>query len=354
MSDMRSWARRHWLEIAWVVWAIGNLVVTVRLGNYETVPFHFIWISLTLMYGYRVWRLRTALAVLGAVFVATGVTLGWVVVHGPQGPDELTEVPLMAAVFLAMVWHVERRRAAMLEVESAAARERDFVRAASHHIKTPIAIARALTSLMKTQSNGHGNADLDDVIEELSRLAGLADQMLLLASAEQHDTLLCADIDFEDLVVGAAARRWSRTEDRRWTIVPTDGILYGDRQRLDCVLDALLDNAVRATDVGDEISIVGRAEGETAVIEVSDTGVGIDHDSLPRVFERFWSGADPKHGRRSSGLGLAIVQAVVDAHGGEVEISSSTGSGMGSGTTVAIRLPSLRAADELVPALLQD
>lgn len=351
---MRSWAHRYWLELVWVAWAVVNLTVTVVLGNYETVPFHFVWISLTLMYGYRIWRLEIALVALGAVFVATGITLGWVVVHGPQGADELTEVPLMAAVFLAMVWHVERRRGAVLEVERAAAREREFVRAASHHIKTPIAIARALTSLMKTQANGNGNPDLDDVIEELSRLAGLADQMLLLASAEQHDALVCADIDFEDLIVGAAARRWSRTEDRRWSIVPSDGILYGDRQRLDCVLDALLDNAVRATDVNDEISIVGRAEGETAVIEISDTGIGIDHDSLPRVFERFWSGADPKSGRRSTGLGLPIVRAVVDAHGGEIEISSSPGSGTGSGTTVTIRLPSLRAADELVPVLLQD
>jgi two-component system OmpR family sensor kinase len=351
---MRSWAHRYWLEIAWVAWAVVNLAVTVILGNYETVPFHFVWISLTLMYGYRIWRLQIALTALGAVFVATGITLGWVVVHGPQGADELTEVPLMAAVFLAMVWHVERRRGAVLEVQRAAAREREFVRAASHHIKTPIAIARALTSLMKTQANGNGNPDLDDVIEELARLAGLADQMLLLASSEQHDALVCADIDFEDLIVGAAARRWSRTEDRRWSIVPSDGILNGDRQRLDCVLDALLDNAVRATDVGDEISIVGRAEGETAVIEISDTGVGIDHDSLPRVFERFWSGADPKSGQRGTGLGLPIVRAVVDAHGGEIEISSSTGSGTGSGTTVAIRLPNLRAADELVPVLLQD
>jgi two-component system, OmpR family, sensor kinase len=348
---MRSWARRHWLEVAWVTWAAGNIVATVLLSNYETVPFHFVWISLTLMYGYRIWRLETALAALAVVCVATGITLGWVVVHGPQGPDELTEVPLMALVFLAMVWHVERRRAAVLAVERAAAREREFVRAASHHIKTPIAIARALTSLMKTQANGNGNGnrDLDDVIEELARLAGLADQMLLLASAEQHDALVRDDIDFEDLIVGAAARRWSRTEDRRWTIAPTDGILYGDRQRLDCVLDALLDNAVRATDVGDEIAIIGRAEGETAVIEISDTGVGIDQDSLPRVFERFWSGADPRTGRRSTGLGLPIVKALVDAHGGEVAIAANTG----GGTTVTIRLPSLRPTDALVPELIQ-
>jgi signal transduction histidine kinase len=286
MSGIRSWARRYWLELGWIAWAGANLAVTVTLVNYETVPFHFVWISLTIMYGYRLWRLRSAFLAVVIVCIATGTTLGYVVVTGPQGPDELTEVPLMGLVFLATVWHVERRQAALRAVESAAAREREFVRAASHHLKTPIAIARALASLMREDMHTQmSQKDLDSLIEELDRLGVLADDMLLLAAAEQFDSLVCDDIDFEDLIVGAA-RRWSRAKQRRWTVETADGILFGDRQRLDVALDALLENAIRATSEGDRMSLVGRVEDDTAIIEIGDSGVGIPSEALPHVFER--------------------------------------------------------------------
>lgn len=345
---MPSWARKHWLEVAWVAWAGVNLAITLILSDYETVPFHFVWISLTVMYGYRIWRLRTALGALAAVCVATGVTLGWVVVHGPQGPDELTEVPLMAAVFLAMVWHVQRRQAAMLEVEQASAREREFVRAASHHLKTPIAISRGLAAIMRTERGAAiSGQDLDDLIEELDRLATLADDMLLLAAAEQDQSLICAEVDLEDLLMTAASRRWSRTADRHWAISSADGTLWADRHRLDLVLDALLENAVRATEIGDNISVTGRVEGGVAVIDVADSGVGIAADALDHVFERFWSKPGAMNGRRGTGLGLPIAKALVEAHGGTIEIKSSTG----GGTTVSMRLPGIAPAPEVdVPA----
>jgi two-component system OmpR family sensor kinase len=338
---MHSWARRYWLEIAWVAFAAVNVTITLRLIEYETVPFHFVWISLTLMYGYRIWRLRSALGVLALVCLATGGALLWVVLSGPRGPDELTEVPLMGAVFLGMVWHVERRQAAMKEVERAAAREREFVRAASHHLKTPIAIARGLAALIRSErASAMSAGDLDDLIEELDRLAGLAEDLLLLAAAEQPDNLLRREIDFEDLIVDAAARRWSRTADRRWTISPADGTLHADRQRLDVVLDALIENAVRATDVGDRIVVTGRVDGDVAVIEVSDSGVGIEPDALPYVFERFWSKSVPADAPRGTGLGLPIARALVEAHGGTIAIASAAG----KGTTVTVRLPGIRAA----------
>jgi signal transduction histidine kinase len=336
---MHSWARRHWLELTWAAFAAVNVLVTFTLLDYETVPFHFVWISLSLVYGYRIWRLRLALGALAAVCVATGGALTYVVLKGPRGPDELTEVPLMAAVFLAMVWHVERRQSAMQDVERAAAREREFVRAASHHLKTPIAIARGLAALMRTENASAFSAqDLDDLIEELDRLARLSNDMLLLAAAEQPDNLIQEEIDLEDLVVRAAARRWTKTADRRWSIIPTDGTLTGDRQRLDIVLDAVLENAVRATGPADEIAMVARAEAGTAVIEVSDTGVGIPPDALAHVFDRFWSrSAFPDDGR-GTGLGLPIAKALVEAHGGAIAVRSRAG----HGTSVSIRLPGLR------------
>jgi signal transduction histidine kinase len=338
---MRSWARRYWLELAWAAFAAVNVIVTLTLVDYETVPFHFVWISLSLVYGYRIWRLRLALGALAGVCVATGLALTYVVLKGPRGPDELTEVPLMAAVFLAMVWHVERRQAAMLDVQRAAAREREFVRAASHHLKTPIAIARGLAALMRTEGDSRfSSQDLDDLIEELDRLARLSSDMLLLAAAEQPDNLIHEEIDLEDLVVGAAARRWTKTAERRWSITPADGTIRGDRQRLDIVLDAVLENAVRATGRADRIAVLARVDGGTVVIEVSDTGVGIAPDALEHIFDRFWSrNAIPQDGR-GTGLGLPIAKALVEAHGGTIAVRSTAG----EGTSVIIRLPGLGPA----------
>jgi signal transduction histidine kinase len=339
MSAIRSWASSNRLELAWALFAAINLVVTARLVNYETVPFHFVWVSLTLVYGWKSWRLSRTLGALALVCAATALTLGWVVLHGPQGPDELTEVPLMAAMFLAMVWHNERRVAALRQASQAAQREQEFVRAASHQLKTPIAIARGLASLMR-QEGAAGEEDLDALNDELRRLERIADDLLLLASSEQAGSLVRTQVDVEDLIV-SAARRWSRATERVWNLVPCDGVLLrADRHRLDCALDALLENAVAATTARDRITLAATAEGETLSLIVADTGAGIPPENLSRVFERFWSSTWWNGHQRGTGLGLPIVQAIAEAHDGDVSLVSQ----VGLGTTVTVHVPGFRPA----------
>src|SRR5256885_17239829 len=102
--------------------------------TWETVPFHFIWVSITILYGFRVWRGGPTLAVLVAVMSTTGVSIFLDYQRGAQPLDELTEVPLMAAMFAAMVWHARRRLGAMRPIELVAEahrrlihRQRDFI-----------------------------------------------------------------------------------------------------------------------------------------------------------------------------------------------------------------------------------
>ena len=97
-------------------------------------------------------------------------------------------------------------------------------------------------------------------------------------------------VDVEDLVV-SALRRWSRGSRRNWRVdVELEGTVAGDRERLDAALDAILENAVQATAVRDVVAVRAFAVGTDVIVEVTDSGVGIPAELLPRVFDRFSRG----------------------------------------------------------------
>ena len=108
-----AWLRSRSVEVAWGVFAAANYVAMLAWPSWETIPFHFVWISLTLVYGFRVWRMGATAIVLAAVIVATGASILADAFAGTELWGELFEVPLMSAMFLAMVWHARRRVAAM-------------------------------------------------------------------------------------------------------------------------------------------------------------------------------------------------------------------------------------------------
>jgi signal transduction histidine kinase len=334
--------RRYWLEAAWVAFALGNIGVMFALTAWETVPFHFVWISLSLLYAYRVWPLRVTLPVLAVVCGITAVALGWDVIGEPQGIDELTEVPLMAVVFLVMVMHALQRQSALNATRLAAQREREFVRDASHALRTPITIALLHAELIEAaqtvapppDQDGREGTDIEIVVDELERLAVIASRILVLQNAGTGSLLRRGEVDVDRLVEGAA-RRWAGTSQRQWwTSVSAHGTLSGDEEQLGFALDALIENALHATGVGDQISITARRHGEEIVIAVSDNGKGLTEENQERAFDRFWRG-DPSY--RGSGLGLAMVKAVAEAHGGRVEVDSEPG----RGARFSIRIPDL-------------
>ena len=121
------------------MFSLGNLVAIFAFAGWETVPFHFIWISFTLVYGFRTWATWPTLAVLGVVMATTGAAIGVDVARGTEPIAELTEVPLMAAMFGAMVWHARRKLTAEQESRRVGeenarllATQRRFLQDASH------------------------------------------------------------------------------------------------------------------------------------------------------------------------------------------------------------------------------
>jgi two-component system, OmpR family, sensor kinase len=335
--------RRYWLELAWGVFAALNAVAIVLIPSGETIPFHFIWVSLALVYGLRLWSLRKTLALLAGVVGVAGLALGVALSEAGAGWDEASEVPLMALMFVAMIWHVERRQAALRDVQRLAEekhalheRQRELVRDVSHELRTPITVARGHAELLRTSVNGQSAEDADIVVDELNRLARIADRLLMLAAAEHPGFLKKAEMDLEQLIVETVLR-WGGTASRRWSVdVVPNGPLVADEERLQVALDALVENAVKFTSEGQGIVLAARTEAGVSIVEVADEGVGIAPNQVDHVFDRF---VRLEHGRSRSnggtGLGLAIVKAIAEAHGGSAELSST----LGEGTCVSIRLP---------------
>jgi signal transduction histidine kinase len=335
-----GWLRRNPLEAAWAAFAIANWIAMIAWPSWETIPFHFVWISLTFVYGVRVWSMRTMWAVLSVVILATGASIMSDAFQGIQLWGELFEVPLMSAMFVAMVWHAQRRQAALAEVQGVAEmrrtlleRQERFLHDASHELRTPVTIARGHLELL--QRDQPGSPELDVALDELGRMERIVERLLLLAKSEQQGFAF-EEIDLEAFL-SDLFMRWSEVAPRAWRLdVDLAGRLAADPEALRDALDALLENAVKYTDAGDSIELAARGDGVGGVvIEVSDSGSGVPAEALPRIFDR-WARADGARTRErgGAGLGLAIVAAVARGHGGRCSVQS-----LPHGTAFRLHLP---------------
>jgi signal transduction histidine kinase len=222
-------------------------------------------------------------------------------------------------------------------LDIAFASQRAFMADVSHELRTPITVIRGHLETLGDDPVERREA-LAIVRDELGRMGRLVDDLLILARSSRPDFLRVEPLDL-DLLTADLFAKASRLADRRWRLERTGiGLLQADPQRLTQAVMNLAENAARHTDEGDEIALGSSISNGEARLWVRDTGSGIDAADAERIFERF-AQSDRAEG---AGLGLAIVRAIAEAHGGRVELDSA----LGAGSTFAIVVPAEPATGE--------
>ncbi|GET39197.1 sensor histidine kinase [Microseira wollei] len=238
-----------------------------------------------------------------------------------QGYDEIAE---LSATFNEML---ER-------LETAFANQRNFIDDVGHELRTPITIIRGYLELLGSEIPKQRET-IELVTDELDRMNRFVNDLLLLAKAEQPDFLMLELVDIGLLTEEIFAKA-KALGDRNWRLEGKGkGRIVADRQRITQAIVNLAQNATQHTKEGDEIALGSTLIQGKVHLWVRDTGAGISLADQKRIFERFARASASRRRPEGMGLGLAIVRAIAEAHGGSIELVSKPG----AGSTFTLILP---------------
>lgn len=257
-----------------------------------------------------------------------------------DSPD--TEVGQVTDAVNRMLQHVE---AALAERQASEDLLRQFVADASHELRTPVAVIRSHAEYVQMTApslSADAGEALGRITAESVRMGVLVEDLLLLARLDSGRPLLRDSVDLTRLVLDNAIDARTLAPDHEWQLeLPEhETLVSGDPNSLRQVVVNLLSNAAEHTPAGTVVTIQLAEQDGYAVAVVSDTGPGISAKLLPKIFERFVRADSARvHRGGESGLGLAIVEAIVRAHHGSITVDSRPGR-----TSFTLRLPLEQAA----------
>ncbi|MBC8123528.1 MAG: HAMP domain-containing protein [Gemmatimonadaceae bacterium] len=238
-----------------------------------------------------------------------------------RGADEIAELALTFNEMLD-------------RLQLAFASQRNFINDAGHELRTPITIIRGHLELMGDALEERRET-LALVSDELDRMSRFVDDLLLLVRVEQPNFLNLETLEAAALTEELFAKARALAP-RHWQLeVSGNGTFSGDRQRITQAVMNLAQNATQHTCHDGMITIGSASDGQAVRFWVRDTGEGIAPTDQTRIFERFARAANSRRRSEGAGLGLAIVQAIAEAHGGRVELTSCPG----HGSTFTVVLP---------------
>ncbi len=211
---------------------------------------------------------------------------------------------------------------------------------ASHELRTPLMIVQAdLEALREKVEDQEVRSLAGSALEAIGRLKAIIDDLFALTRLDAGEAQEWAPVDLAALLVTTVEQMSLLAQDKGISIslrAPAPVVVRGDRSRLQQIIVNLLDNSLKYTAVAGRITAEVSLQGRHAVLEISDTGIGISPQAISHIFERFYradSARSREHG--GGGLGLAIVEAMAKAHGGTVEARSEEG----VGSRFIVRIP---------------
>ena len=245
-------------------------------------------------------------------------------------PARRDEVGQLAAAFDNMVAQIERTFAA----------QKRFVAAAAHELRTPLTALRgSLEVLLRGAQDEPATAArlVQGMYREVTRLIRLAEQLLDITRLDSPVIIHRQPVELARFLTGFLDQARRLAGERSVTLTPGEDVtISADPDALKQVLFNLVDNAIKHTSPDGRIDIGWEVTDDEIAIWVADNGAGIAPDDLPHVFEPFYRGDRSRSRRRGgAGLGLSLVRAVVEAHGGRVEVESE----LNTGTRVTVKLP---------------
>lgn len=229
----------------------------------------------------------------------------------------------------------------MLErIQSLITEMREVTDNIAHDLKSPVTRIRGLAEVTLTtgRSLDEYRSMAASTVEECDALLGMINTMLEISEFEAGvATLNITTVDISTIVEEACDLFQPLAEDKGLVIkakVPPQCLLSGDKRKLQRVATNLLDNAIKYTPPGGTITVSVEERGKKVIISFQDTGIGIPAHAIPRIFDRFYR-ADKSRSESGAGLGLSLVLAIVQAHGGDIEVTNPPG----AGSTFTVVLP---------------
>jgi len=232
----------------------------------------------------------------------------------------------------------------LTRLEQAFTTQRRFLDDAGHELRVPLTVIRGHVELLELDTDpDERRATIAVVTDEIDRMDRIVNDLLLLARAEQPDFVRAAALDLREVTIGIH-RKATALGDRDWRLAaPAAATIVADGQLLTQALVQLASNACQHTSRGATIWIGAKADGASARLWVRDDGDGVPAEQAERIFQRFTRGTARGHGS-GAGLGLSIVRAIAEAHGGSARLVPHAG----RGAWFEIVLPARPSSGEVV------
>lgn len=215
----------------------------------------------------------------------------------------------------------------LTRLQTAFGTQRKFLDDTTHELRTPLTVIRGHVELLGLDESPAARQETVALVtDEIDRMNDIVDDLMLLAQADHPDFLHREPVDLPELIIDVH-RKATAIAARNWQpVTPEPAVLSGDRHRLTQALLQLADNAAKHTSNGDRIQIGARADGGRFRLWVDDTGRGVPPQDAEGIFERFGRGST-RSATAGAGLGLSIVSAIAEAHGGTVDLVARPGPG---------------------------